>query len=250
MRTPSELREYAREYRERRRDHINAQARKNYKKRMEKVDREKLRQRWRDAKNAEYLKNREKIRKRNKANYQRDRERRKLAAREYERAMVAKDPCYHQKHHLRQRDKRIAGMRRYYARHKQAFQKRGELYRKEHAAELVARAVEREMLKRKLTRGDLKAIRSFYAHVYTAKGVKCHYCEQLLKFGKFARHVDHRTPLSRGGFHELANLVPACQRCNLCKNALTETEFRKQRLPAILAEMALQARSTSVSHCN
>ena len=32
-------------------------------------------------------------------------------------------------------------------------------------------------------------------------------------------HLDHVEPLARGGLHTPDNLVPACQRCNLSKNA-------------------------------
>ena len=38
-------------------------------------------------------------------------------------------------------------------------------------------------------------------------------------------HVDHREPLSRGGAHELGNLVLSCARCNLAKGKKTPQEF-------------------------
>ncbi len=38
-------------------------------------------------------------------------------------------------------------------------------------------------------------------------------------------HADHRTPLSRGGRNDIANILPACPRCNLRKSTSTEREF-------------------------
>lgn len=38
--------------------------------------------------------------------------------------------------------------------------------------------------------------------------------------------MDHRVPLSRGGRHEIANLIPACKPCNSRKHTRTEEELR------------------------
>ena len=38
-------------------------------------------------------------------------------------------------------------------------------------------------------------------------------------------HMDHLTPLSRGGSHTLENLAPACGRCNMQKSAKTYDEW-------------------------
>jgi 5-methylcytosine-specific restriction endonuclease McrA len=43
-----------------------------------------------------------------------------------------------------------------------------------------------------------------------------------------AYHVDHYIPLSRGGLHEISNLVIACPRCNLTKNAKDPLEFARE----------------------
>ena len=39
-------------------------------------------------------------------------------------------------------------------------------------------------------------------------------------------HADHRLPLERGGSNVIANILPACARCNLRKHLMTEEEFR------------------------
>lgn len=56
-------------------------------------------------------------------------------------------------------------------------------------------------------------------------GHKCYLC------GKAADSLeqDHRIPISRGGSNWLANVAPACKRCNRSKNAKTEREFRSGR---------------------
>ena len=56
---------------------------------------------------------------------------------------------------------------------------------------------------------------------------RCYYCGD----SKSGLHIEHRIPLSRGGSNWPANLVPACQSCNLSKNAKTETEFKKIKGP-------------------
>jgi 5-methylcytosine-specific restriction endonuclease McrA len=38
--------------------------------------------------------------------------------------------------------------------------------------------------------------------------------------------ADHRVPLSRGGTHDLGNILPACGTCNRRKAAMSELEFR------------------------
>lgn len=42
-------------------------------------------------------------------------------------------------------------------------------------------------------------------------------------------HLDHKTPLVRGGFHDKNNLCLACPSCNLHKNAQTAKEFLKSQ---------------------
>ena len=51
-----------------------------------------------------------------------------------------------------------------------------------------------------------------------------HHCVYCLK--PFARlTMDHIIPLSRGGDHTAANIVPACSRCNSSKNARHHLDF-------------------------
>lgn len=59
--------------------------------------------------------------------------------------------------------------------------------------------------------------------VFAKGGGKCWYCGVILKMETF--HVEHMTPISRGGTHEFDNLVPACKPCNSKKQGSTAEEF-------------------------
>lgn len=47
----------------------------------------------------------------------------------------------------------------------------------------------------------------------------CCYCSAR------ATHLDHVTPISKGGADVESNIVPACQKCNLSKGAKTLAEW-------------------------
>lgn len=55
------------------------------------------------------------------------------------------------------------------------------------------------------------------------QGMRCYYCAAPLSAGF---HIDHRTPLARGGSNGPENLCVACPTCNCRKGAKTEAEFR------------------------
>jgi len=52
-------------------------------------------------------------------------------------------------------------------------------------------------------------------------GGVCAYCGEVAGL-----QADHRIPLSRGGDNTIANIIPACGRCNRRKADRTEAEFR------------------------
>jgi len=53
--------------------------------------------------------------------------------------------------------------------------------------------------------------------------------------GRPAEHVDHVRPLSRGGAEHESNLVPACAKCNMSKNARLLTEWDPARVAHAVA---------------
>jgi len=71
--------------------------------------------------------------------------------------------------------------------------------------------------------------------VWEKTGGICWYCLRLMKTdaerpisGSIGDQfsIDHRTPKSRGGTEEEANLVPCCVTCNTRKATRTEQEYR------------------------
>jgi 5-methylcytosine-specific restriction endonuclease McrA len=55
---------------------------------------------------------------------------------------------------------------------------------------------------------------------------KCLYCGELI-YSSFDKelHVDHKTPLVRGGTNDILNIALACSKCNLTKHTKTAEEF-------------------------
>jgi len=68
-----------------------------------------------------------------------------------------------------------------------------------------------------LTPSQLKSIRQ--------RDKQCFYCHGPLD-NKGRGHIEHRIPLSRGGFHTANNIAIACSSCNLRKGSKTEQEFQ------------------------
>jgi len=54
----------------------------------------------------------------------------------------------------------------------------------------------------------------------------CYYCGLVLD-NKGRGHIDHKKPISKGGYNNKENIVIACSSCNLVKGAKTEKEFIK-----------------------
>jgi len=59
--------------------------------------------------------------------------------------------------------------------------------------------------------------------LYEAQCGLCYYCGDSLE--ENGQHLEHMTPLSRGGAHSLANLCLSCPNCNQRKHAKTAEEF-------------------------
>lgn len=61
------------------------------------------------------------------------------------------------------------------------------------------------------------------SEIFARDRARCQYCGSIV--GPF--HVDHVTPVAKGGSDEPSNLVLACQPCNLSKGAKTLEEWRQ-----------------------
>jgi 5-methylcytosine-specific restriction endonuclease McrA len=66
--------------------------------------------------------------------------------------------------------------------------------------------------------------------IFMKCGKKCHYCGDLLSSWIGAHmHLDHVTPLSKGGLDEESNLVAACKRCNQEKSDEIFPELKEEK---------------------
>jgi len=67
-------------------------------------------------------------------------------------------------------------------------------------------------------------ISEYIKSVKNAPVVFCFFCVRPVPNKK--RHIDHKTPISRGGKHTLDNLCCACEHCNCVKGDKTVFEYR------------------------
>jgi 5-methylcytosine-specific restriction endonuclease McrA len=80
------------------------------------------------------------------------------------------------------------------------------------------------------TRRKRKSVRpKLVERVFRKTRGRCDLCGirlQLSNYGKRGGwHVDHRSPVSRGGTNDFNNLWPACESCNTSKQAATKKEY-------------------------
>lgn len=59
-------------------------------------------------------------------------------------------------------------------------------------------------------------------------GNKCYLCK--INLDGLVVHLDHRKPLTKGGTNWIANIAPACAKCNIRKGNKPENEFRRSNL--------------------
>ncbi len=79
-----------------------------------------------------------------------------------------------------------------------------------------ANALNRRNAPGKITAKDVREL-------HAAGDGLCAYC--LKPIDLFVEHLDHVTPLARGGYNIVSNIVTACEPCNLSKGTRTPLEF-------------------------
>jgi 5-methylcytosine-specific restriction endonuclease McrA len=70
----------------------------------------------------------------------------------------------------------------------------------------------------KFTKADIKAL-------FERQRGKCAYCTKSIRNGY---HIDHVTPLARGGSNWITNISLACAKCNTTKGATDPLEFARR----------------------
>lgn len=104
-------------------------------------------------------------------------------------------------------------------------------YRKEYTTfegrrRYIARNVRRKAMEKEagvLTESIIKAIEQ--KNVIQYGFLTCEYCKMTIEE---TYHLEHKTPLSRGGTNRRINLCISCPQCNQSKGILTADEFRKK----------------------
>lgn len=76
--------------------------------------------------------------------------------------------------------------------------------------------------KKKVLRRNLPINPNYLFETYK-ENPNCYYCKFSLK--DIDVHIDHKTPISRGGTHKNDNLVLSCEDCNRLKSNKTGKEF-------------------------
>lgn len=133
----------------------------------------------------------------------------------------AKDRRWHHEHPLNNR----AAVKRNAIKHRSWYRDYQARYKREHPEVVRASAANR--------RARLANAEGSFTHDDVKKQLEsqnsiCFYCPRhLVKF-----HVDHKTPLSRGGSNWPSNIVCACAECNMKKNAKTAEEFLSESVRA------------------
>lgn len=79
--------------------------------------------------------------------------------------------------------------------------------------------------------GDEKKILEKYIEISLIDSTACYYCGEdcgsaIAGYQKDIT-IDHKTPLSRGGNHDVDNMVICCRQCNSSKERKTEEEYKE-----------------------
>lgn len=116
--------------------------------------------------------------------------------------------------------KHAAAMATYFAKNKAKKAAYDAKYAREHPEELCLRTEKHRALKYANTPiSELLTSTEWLAILAEANG-HCAYCGKEAKLT-----LDHVIPLSRGGKHSIANVVPACEHCNKSKGNKTLEEW-------------------------
>ena len=127
--------------------------------------------------------------------------------------------------HKRYRDKnkedRNAYCREWYKDNKESVIKRNAIYFKTTKGKQIKAVAEakRRGAEGSFTVQDIKDL-------YAIQGGRCYYCSVDIEGGY---HIEHMTPLSRGGKNDVSNICLACAPCNCRKHTKTAEEFQGER---------------------
>lgn len=122
------------------------------------------------------------------------------------------------------RESLLVQKREYYETNKSVILPKLKLYSAAHPEYLKASTARRRSILRKAS-GSCSSKQMIAKCEY--HGWQCYLCGTPVTMKTL--HMDHRTPIARGGSNWPANLAPACVPCNLSKSRKTEKEYRAFR---------------------
>jgi len=131
----------------------------------------------------------------------------------YEQAHKAEKQARGKAHYRQNKALMNAQSAAYYAAHRMALRQKHADWYAEHPDWIQAKADRRRTAMTTSSTNDLTAAQ--WEEIKSAYGHRCVYCRRKMK----RLTQDHLTPISKGGAHTLANVVPACQSCNSKKHA-------------------------------
>lgn len=122
------------------------------------------------------------------------------------------------RYHVENREHIIEVNRNHYIKNRDLIRKKNAAYGKSPAGRRAAKAsyAKRRSAEGSFTAEDIKDL-------YATQGGSCYYCSVNIEAGY---HVEHMTPLSRGGRNDVSNICLACAPCNLRKHTKTAEEFQ------------------------
>jgi|SRR3990167_1443521 len=97
------------------------------------------------------------------------------------------------------------------------------VYRKKNPLQFKAYDHKKRLQRRDLTQATIQLI--YESNIKQYQRLTCYLCLIPIEFGN--DHLEHKTPVSRGGSNEYDNLAVACGKCNRKKHTKTEQEYKQ-----------------------
>lgn len=141
------------------------------------------------------------------------------------------------KHKENNRDKVLEAKRNSYYRHRESKLEKAKQYydinkekireyKKEYRQKQENKPLFRNARHRRRARLKDSDVTPSQIRALVKKSKNCYWCNVKLNKNY---HIDHYTPISKGGKHTISNLVVSCPKCNLQKNAKDPFEFAQER---------------------
>ena len=141
----------------------------------------------------------------------------------YARKWRKRNPDKCKRNRKKRQGKQAAYAREYYSRNQEKLKAYSRTYQQKHRARDRDKKAALELIRKARKLGAFVE-RVYRSVVWKRDSGTCYLCGT--KCDKDNWHLDHKTPLVRGGDHSYLNTGVTCPPCNLSKGAMTPTEWR------------------------